>query len=87
MYIISKNLRKHWINYVWQSAAAEIVMAGAIYIFSGIVGLFILAGVALRLAMSTNLEMIINGSGFAISGAILSALVRYFLKPWLRNLF
>ncbi|MFW6381746.1 MAG: HPP family protein [Bacillota bacterium] len=45
MYIISKNWHRYWFNYIWQSAAAGLVTAIAIYIFYDLVGLFILAGV------------------------------------------
>jgi CBS-domain-containing membrane protein len=156
LYILSKNLKEYWFNYVWQSSAAGIVTVLAIYIFSDIIGLFILAGVgstfftvfalpnnrtamtrniigsyiisifiglvflnlfsnyarggltvglatflmvitdtehppaagiALGLAMGTNFEIILKGSVFALSGAILSSLLRYFFKPWLKDLF
>ena len=45
MYIISKNLKKHWQNYVWQSAVVGIATAISIYVFSNIIGLIILGGV------------------------------------------
>ena len=45
IYIISKNLRERWVNYVWQSAAAGIITTLVLYIFFELVALIILAGV------------------------------------------
>ncbi len=156
MYILSKNLKKYWQNYIWQSAAAGIITGISIYIFSDIVGLFILAsvgstfftifalpnnrtaatrniigsyiisifvgyisyiyfpsfirggiavglatflmvitdtehppaaGVALGLAAEKSMDIISKGAIFAIVGAILCSLIRYLLKPWLKDLF
>ncbi|MFW6237805.1 MAG: HPP family protein [Halanaerobiales bacterium] len=45
MYIISKNFKKHWQNYLWQSVAVGITTGVFLYIFANIIGLIILAGV------------------------------------------
>ncbi len=45
IYLISKNLRERWVNYVWQSAAAGIITIIVLYIFFELIALIILAGV------------------------------------------
>lgn len=44
-YLLSKNFRKKWSNYVWQSALVGIVTAFFLFIINELVALVILAGV------------------------------------------
>lgn len=45
IYILSKNFKERWVNYVWQSAAAGILTTVVLYVFFELVTLIILAGV------------------------------------------
>lgn len=45
IYLISKNFKENWANYVWQSMAAGILAFFVIFIFSELIALIILASI------------------------------------------
>ncbi|MFO7952901.1 MAG: HPP family protein [Bacillota bacterium] len=45
IYILSKNLKERWFNYLWQGAAAGVVTFVVLYVFVELIALVILGGV------------------------------------------
>ena len=44
-YIISKNLRRNWVNYVWQSSVAGLFIFLIFFVFSELIGVVVLASI------------------------------------------